>query len=223
MRPSPYLLSRCTLLRGLPAEVLRAVAESCEIREVEKGRELFREGEPSTGFFLVLAGRVSLRRFTGAGHEQVLGVFGEGDSFAEATLTRLDRYPASALALETCRLAHAVKPPFLQCMREWPELALRVQAAMGDHLKRMVELLEDQQFRPAEARVARHLLREGAAAGGERWHLATTKKVLAAALGMTGETLSRTLAQFRDEGLLQVRGREITLLDAAGLRRYAGD
>ncbi|MEI7958367.1 MAG: helix-turn-helix domain-containing protein, partial [Verrucomicrobiota bacterium] len=46
-----------------------------------------------------------------------------------------------------------------------------------------------------------------------------TKRVLAAELGTSSETLSRTLAKFRDDGLLTVEGKSITLIKPAEIER----
>ena len=47
-----------------------------------------------------------------------------------------------------------------------------------------------------------------------------SKKVLAGQLGVTSETLSRTLARFRDEGSIAVDGKRITLRDPERLRAW---
>jgi CRP/FNR family transcriptional regulator len=60
-----------------------------------------------------------------------------------------------------------------------------------------------------------------------RIDLTTTKRVLAAELGTVSETFSRTLAKFREQKLLTVKGRSVTVLSPAKLnellRRNLGD
>ena len=51
-------------------------------------------------------------------------------------------------------------------------------------------------------------------------HLDTNKKILASQLGVTGETFSRTLAKFREEGLIFIDGPNISLLNLQGIRNY---
>ena len=57
--------------------------------------------------------------------------------------------------------------------------------------------------------------------------LSMTKRVLAAELGTVSETFSRTLAKFREPGLLEVNGKTLTLLCpaklAALLRKNPGE
>jgi CRP-like cAMP-binding protein len=57
--------------------------------------------------------------------------------------------------------------------------------------------------------------------------LGMTKRVLAAELGTVSETFSRTLAKFREQHLLQVKGKSVTVLSPARLyallRRNLGE
>jgi len=52
------------------------------------------------------------------------------------------------------------------------------------------------------------------------FELPVTKKNLAGQLGVTSETLSRTFARFRDEGLIRVEGPRVHFLQVVGLRAY---
>jgi CRP/FNR family transcriptional regulator len=51
--------------------------------------------------------------------------------------------------------------------------------------------------------------------------LPVAKKVLASQIGVTSETLSRTFARLRKEGVIRVVGSRIHVLDSARLRAYA--
>src|SRR4029079_11732657 len=95
-----------------------------------------------------------------------------------------------------------------------PELALRMLASMSQHLRVLVGLLDDLTLKDMETRLANWLLNdcprrlpnEPVAVQLDR-----TKRVLAAEMGTTSETLSRTLAKFRDQKLLRVSGKTITI------------
>ena len=78
--------------------------------------------------------------------------------------------------------------------------------------------------RRIESRLADWLVRHSpAVAAGcpAVFDLPMTKKVLAAQLGVTSETLSRTFARFRDEGLIRVVGPRVHVLNSNGLKGYA--
>jgi len=78
--------------------------------------------------------------------------------------------------------------------------------------------------RSIESRLAEWLLRHCPAAEAgcpAIIDLPMTKKVLAGKLGVTSETLSRTLGRFRDEALIRVNGPRITILQPLKLKASA--
>jgi CRP/FNR family transcriptional regulator, dissimilatory nitrate respiration regulator len=213
-------LRRCQLFAGLAQADLKAVVEITAIKSLEKGEYLFREGEPAQGFYVIQRGAINVHRITPAGKEQVIHIFRSGESFAEATLATSGGYPADACALEPSQVLLVRKDGFLGLLRRQPEMALRMLASMSLHLRVLLGQLEDLAMKDVETRLANWLSRrcpEGAAVPVPI-QLNTTKRVLAAELGTVSETFSRTLAKFREQGLVSVKGRTITVLSPAHLR-----
>lgn len=213
-------LRTCQMLRGASAADLRAIAAITVVRQLNKGQYLFREGDPSTGFFVVQRGAINVHRVNAAGKEQVIHVFCPGESFAEATLTTETGYPADALALEASQVLQVQKQKFVALLRRQPELALRLLGAMSLHLRSLVALLDDLTLKDVETRLANWLIKRcpnPAATRPHSFELPMTKRVLAAELGTVSETFSRTLAKFREQGLLLVKGRRVTVLNPARL------
>lgn len=218
-------LRQSRLFSGLSTDDLEAVAQVCSLRSLDKGETLFREGERSGGFYLVHSGSVSIYRLTPDGREQIICVFRVPDSFGEATLATLEVYPANAVALESSQVIQVSKSGFRALIRRNPDMSLHMLGAMSLHLRHLVESLQGLKGRQIEHRLAEWLLRQSpqAAMGCPvDIELGMTKKVLAGQLGVTSETLSRTLARFKSEELITVNGPRIRLIDPVGLRRHAG-
>lgn len=214
-------LRNCRLFTGLAPSDLQAVSEIVFIKSLSKGDYLFREGDPGRGFYVVQKGAVNVHRVNGIGKEQVIHIFRTGESFAEATLATDAGYPADARAIEASQVLLVQKAGFLALLRRQPELALRMLAAMSVHLRVLIGQLEDLTLKDVETRLANWLVKRcGPAAGKEpvRIELKTTKRVLAAELGTVSETLSRTLAKFRDQNLVIVKGKELLVTNPEGLR-----
>lgn len=214
-------LRQCQLFAGLPPTDLRAIAEITVSRPLEKNEYLFREGDPSHGFYVVQAGVVSVHRLTPTGKEQVIHVFRAGDSFAEATLATDTGYPADARALEPSQVLLVRKEAFVGLLRRQPELALRMLGSMSLHLRVLVSRLDDLTRKDVETRLANWLVKRCPAAPTDApcvIELPTTKRLLAAELGTVSETFSRTLAKFREQGLIEVRGKQVTVRSPAELR-----
>jgi CRP-like cAMP-binding protein len=202
------------LLLGLPAEDIEAMAQFTSLKALEKGEYLFREGDPSRGFYIVQRGAINVHRVSAAGKEQVIHVFRSGESFAEATLATEKGYPGDARAVSASQVLLVQKDAFLALLRRRPELALRMLGSMSAHLRVLVGQLEDLTMKDVETRLANWLLKRcpnPKSAQPARIELGMTKRVLAAELGTVSETLSRTLATFREAQLLQVEGRTVTV------------
>jgi CRP/FNR family transcriptional regulator len=93
---------------------------------------------------------------------------------------------------------------------------------MSQHLRVLIGLLDDLTLKDMETRLANWLLKRcphPLPSGPAIVRLDQTKRVLAAELGTTSETLSRTLAKFRDQKLLSVKGNTITLTHPRDLQR----
>lgn len=223
-------LRNCQLFVGLPVADVQAIAAFTVAKHLEKGDYLFREGDRSQGFYVVQKGGINVHRVSASGKEQVIHLFRPTESFAEATLASAEGYPADARATESSAVLLVPKAEFVDLLRRRPELALRMLGSMSQHLRVLVGLVDDLTLKDMETRVANWLLKRCPRPIGTREveiTLDRTKRVLAAEFGATSETLSRTLAKFRDQELLRVSGKTITITQprelADLLRRHVGE
>jgi CRP-like cAMP-binding protein len=208
-------LRGCQLFAGLAPGDLNAIADITLVKPLGKGDYLFREGAPAQGFYLVQKGAINVHRVNAAGKEQIIHVFRAGESFAEAALATSSGYPADARALESSQVLLVQKAGFLALLGRQPELALRMLGSMSLHLRTLIAQLEDLTLKDVETRLANWLIKRcpnPESAQPVVIQLKTTKRVLAAELGTVSETFSRTLATFRQQKLVRVKGKILTVL-----------
>jgi len=213
-------LRACQLFSGLPPADLNKVAVISVVKRLNKGEYLFHERDPSRGFYVVQKGAVNVHRVSASGKEQVIHVFRAGESFAEATLATEAGYPADARALESSQVLLMQKNEFIALLKQQPELALRMLGAMSQHLRVLVGLLDDLTLKDVETRLANWLVKRCSNRASQtpvRIELTMTKRVLAAELGTVSETFSRTLAKFREQQLVSVKGKTLTVLSPVRL------
>ncbi|MEW6303064.1 MAG: Crp/Fnr family transcriptional regulator [Verrucomicrobiota bacterium] len=213
-------LRGCQLFAGLPVPDLQQIAAITVIKSLDKGEYLFREGDPSSGFYIVQHGAINVHRVNALGKAQVIHIFRASESFAEASLATFAGYPADAMAVEPSQVLLVQKNEFVALLRRQPELALRMLGSMSLHLRVLVGQIEDLTLKNVETRLANWLVKRCPNAESEKpfqVELTITKRVLAAELGTVSETLSRTLAKFRDLNLIEVNGKSITVLSPADL------
>jgi CRP/FNR family transcriptional regulator len=223
-------LRSCQLFASISPADLEAIASFAIQKPLAKGEYLFHEGARSEGFYVVQRGAINVHRVSATGKEQVIHVFRTGQSFAEAALASEGGYPADARAIQESAVLLIPKPDFLGLLRSRPELALRMLGSMSQHLRVLVALIDDLTLKDIESRLANWLLKRcprPLSSAASTIDLDRTKRVLAAELGTVSETLSRTLAKFRDERLVRVSGKTITVLDPRKLdellRRNLGE
>jgi len=208
-------LRSCQLFTGLPHRDLEQIAAVSIVKSLDKDEYLFHEGDPAVGFYVVQRGAVNVHRVNAAGKEQIIHVFRTGESFAEATLATDRGYPADARVLEPTQVLLVQKDGVLALLKRQPELALRMLGSMSSHLRVLVGQLEDLTLKDVETRLANWLVKRCPNPQSEKpvcIELTMTKRVLAAELGTVSETFSRTLAKFRQQRLVAVKGRGITVL-----------
>lgn len=207
-------LRSCQIFTGLPEADIREIASFVSSKRLGKGDYLFHEGTPAAGFYIVQQGAINVHRVGANGKEQVIHIFHPVESLAEASLAGGAGYPANARALEPSSVLLVPKAEFTALLRRRPELALRILGSMSQHLRVVIGLLDDLTLKDMETRLANWLLRHCPKPLPESptlIHLDRTKRVLAAEMGTTSETLSRMLAKFRDQGLLRVKGNALTV------------
>lgn len=215
------LITGLVLFERLDLATLARLLRGARVVEAERGTMLFAQGDPADRLFAVLDGWVKLARETSAGQESVIGVFGRGESFAEAAAFQSGRFPVDAVVVERARLLVIPAQRFLGHLREQPEIAFNILAAMSRHLRSLVQQIEQLSTRTAVERVAEFLVAL-AEPGADRAEvpLPLDKGLIAGRLGMRPETFSRALARLRVERVDEVDG-VIRVADLTRLRRIA--
>lgn len=179
-----------------------------------RGAVMFEQHEAADFVHLLLAGSVGLTARDEAGQETVVEIFGPGELFlVPAVILRLP-YLASGAALTDVRVLMIPADVFREGVGEDAALARATIELLARHWRLMVDQVVDLKLRPAERRVARFLARrvteEGGAGSAE---LPEARTAIAARLGMTPETLSRTLKAMEAEGLIRASARRIDVPD----------
>jgi len=208
-------LRSCQLFTGLPLPDLEQIAAVTVLKALDKDQYLFHEGDAALGFYVVQRGAVNVHRVNAAGKEQIIHIFRTGDSFAEVALASATGYPADARAIEPTQVLLVQKAGILALLKKQPELALRMLGSMSSHLRVLVSQLEDLTLKDVETRLANWLVKRCPNVATDKpvtIELQMTKRVLAAELGTVSETFSRTLAKFREQRLVSVKGRTVTVL-----------
>lgn len=218
------VLRKTPLFASLTDDEMRALAARTARQRFQKDEQLFAEGDPCKGLYLVASGKIRIFKLSPSGREQILAVEGPGSSFAELPVFDGGNYPAAASALEDTEALFISRKDFQNFCREHPDVGLKVIAVVGSRLRRLVGIIEELSFTTVRQRLIAVILRmaqESHTRSKEGIHLELTKshQDLAAELGTVRELVSRNLGRLQAEGFLDVEGRKIVIKDLAGLKR----
>lgn len=227
-------LRRCGLFAGLDDTSLDLVAAALRPRRFRRGETIFHAGDPGDALFIVASGQVKITIPPDDGSEPaILTTIGPGGFFGELALLDGARRSATAVALDAVATEVLRRDAFDRLVDGQPPLRRALLATLAGEVRRLTVQVEELHFLDLPGRLARHLLRSAAGAGGAReaeaglppgevrlpWPY--TQAELAGMIGGSRQTVNRLLADFVGAGLLRFEGDELVIPDAERLEAAA--
>lgn len=217
------ILSHHPLFREISPEEIARIAASAREIHAPKGNILFQKGDPANGFYLVIYGQVKLAFPSPSGTEKVVEIIHPGQSFGEAVMFMEKPYPVYAQALADSLLLHVTKAVVFEEIEHNRTFARKMLAGLSIRLHGLINDVEAYSLRSCTQRVIGYLLLQNEnEATNESVHitLPAGKAVIASRLNITPETFSRILHDLATAGLIEVKGKDITVLDLEKLQNY---
>jgi len=216
------ILKNTPLFAALSDAELSSLASRCGVRAYAAGELIFSEGEPCSGLYILVTGRVRIFKTSASGREQVLSIEGPGASVAELPVFDGGPYPASVSALEASEALFVSRSDLRAICLEKPEVALKLLQVVGARLRRLVGIIEELSFTTVRHRLISWLLRQAKTEGcptaqGVVFTLHASHQELATHIGTVRELVTRNLARLQAQRLIEISGHEITILDQEGL------
>lgn len=206
-------LARASLFEHVPPKDLLRLAALVREKHFPRDSTIFQYGQRAEEIYVLTTGSVKLMRTSPDGRQQILHVVEAPDAFGEAAVFAGGKFPAHAVTLEPCNCLIMPREALLEQLHQYPETAMSLLASMSMRLRHFVQVIEDLSLRDVSSRVTRYLLAESQRAGRRRFRLPTAKGELARQMGTSPETLSRTLTRLKDQGLINIEGRTVHLLN----------
>lgn len=214
------------LFSELDASELEEILSFSILKEVARGARIFSEGDPYTGFFVVLGGSVKVFKEARDGKELILHLLRPLSLLAEVPLFDGGNYPANAEAMEKTELLYIDKNRFIECLDASPKLMRKMLIGLAKKVRVLSEQLENLTLHDVTSRLARFLVSEIAKAHREELaqpflSLKLPWTVIASQLGTVRETLSRSLKRLHSSKIIRIKGHSLTVLDYAKLCKLA--
>ena len=219
------LLQAVSVFSTLGDDDLAQVAAVTVPRSFKAGEQVFREGDKSDTCYLVRTGHVRAVREHAGGRSLTLATLGPGEIFGELAIFDEEQRSATVEALEETEVVAILAGDMRRLLREHPDIAVKLLAALSRRLRETNERLTRQSFQTVQSRVATVLAELVSAArsegAGERDVLITaTQADLSQLAGSSRESASRFLAVLERAGIITQGRGKLTVHDPGALERY---
>lgn len=216
-------LRACRLWRAASDDAVARLALGARVQDVERGAVLAREGDAAERFGVLVIGRARVYHLGADGRMLTFETVGAGEPLAAVAALAGTRYPATVEAATAVTVAWLGRDDIFEMLDAAPAVARSIITDLASRVVNMTAVATSLSM-DVPSRVAAYLFQRSLSVGhatpdGLVVDLGMTKTELASSLGTVPETLSRALARFRDDGVLEVRTRDVLIKDVGALAR----
>jgi CRP/FNR family transcriptional activator FtrB len=223
VRPEDRKLLRATsLFAPLAPQEFERVAAGIVVHGLPRGTLVCQQGERPEFLYVILSGRVALLGEASGKPETVVEFFDAGDVFVAAAVILDAPLLMSARVVRDARIALVPAGSFRRLLTQEPALALALAHQFAHYWRKLIRQIKDLKLKSAAERLAVFLIALApSGSGAASVTLPQERKLIAAHIGVTPESLSRAFVALRAVGV-GGRGRKVTIDDLARLRAFCG-
>jgi CRP/FNR family transcriptional regulator, cyclic AMP receptor protein len=215
------LIRRIPLFSTLTDEEFIPLQDIFVLRAYNKNQVIFLEEETGNYMYLVLSGKVKVSKAGSSGKETILAIHRAGDFFGEMSLLDGKTSPATVSAMEDSKIISVSGVDFHKHLMHNERVLLQIINVLCSRL-RQVWQTQSLSSSTADARIRMGLYQLAKRHGIQDAHgtiidLKITHQELSEMVGTSRETVTRVLTRLREEGVIEVEQRRITLLNPQAL------
>jgi len=192
---------------------------------VKKGSLLFREGEKSRGLLCLISGKLKVYRVGVGGREQILKLMKPPDYLGYGTLFSDKKWPFSSEALEDSTVCHLEKTTLIKVLKKNADLTLKLCKLISEELWSSNDRLMALTQKHVRGRLAESILilrdTYGLEADGKTLKVYLSREDIAHLSNMTTSNAIRTLSNMATEGIIELKGRKISVIDSQALEHIS--
>jgi len=193
-------------------ELKKIIAER-KSRLFKKNQVIHYEGDSATGVYLVLSGKIKTIKMTEDGRELMTGIYEAEDFLGINIILSSNPYDDTATAMEDSYLCFFPKLQFDELLRLYPDIAAKFLRILSNEIRNKDAYLLQLAYQSVRKRIAEAILRLFRKENNEANGLIISRDDLAALSGTASETVSRTLTEFKNEGLIEKKGSALRMLN----------
>ncbi len=208
----------------LPEAIREEVLELSSLRKFKAGEAIYRQGDAPNELYRLNTGGVKLCNYSLDGKEFLAGEFRPGDCFGEMGM--IDRLPriSNAIATQDSTVSVFSRRDFEQCVSRYPQFSRHLMEMLCRRIRFLYSVHEESRELSLQERLALTLYRLALGdsvkdEGGEGIYVRASQEELGRLLGVSRQSINKTLRTLVDEGSVKVRYGKIFFRDIETFRQ----
>ncbi|MFA6261016.1 MAG: response regulator [Bacteroidia bacterium] len=203
-------------------EDLKKISTIRDSRSYKKKESIYKEDGVPRGIYFLNKGKVKSSRSHETGKEFITGLYKDGDFFGYLALMEDRSYSDTAEAIEDSDISFIPKEDFIDLLYKNAEVSRKFIQLLSDNLVEKEEQLVKLAYNSVRKRVSEALItlnNRYKSADDKQFAMKISREDIARLAGTATETTIRTLSDFKSEGLIDINGRTIIILNAEKLEK----
>lgn len=206
-------MDQATFFLDASQELRRLFEKSFVSQTLKAGETLFEQGDYDDRLYVLDEGLLEVSIISVEGRKMSLNMLRPESIFGEIAMFDPGPRTARIEAIEDCKLRYLGQSTLVPLMASEPHLAVELLSLAGKRMRWLSQQMEDQVFLSPTARLASKLLY----LAGTNSKIAMSQAQIADYVGVTREVVSKTLSEWRREGIVALSRGNIEICDLDAL------
>jgi CRP-like cAMP-binding protein len=211
-------------LKSLNKEELVRISACKTSRFVKKGEIIFDEGDHLNGVFCISDGICKVSKMSSNGRDQIIHLVKKGDILGERSLINDEVANLKATAINDMEVCFIPREEIIKDLQKNPEFSMNVLKDLASSLKSADNVIVDMAQKTVKQRLAEMLINLEEKFGHDIDNILSihlSREDIANIIGTATESAIRLLSEFKKEGVITLKGKNISLLDISKLKKIA--
>jgi CRP-like cAMP-binding protein len=193
----------------------------------KKNQTIFTAGTRPNGIYCLSKGKIKIYKTGAYGKEQIIRFALPGEFFGMRSVISDKNYASTAVTIEDSVVCFISRQDFQQILNKYPQITNSIIASLSEMLEESNNKITSLAQKPVRERLAETLVTLNKVFKSDQSSdqiytvISLSRQDLANLVGTATETIIRLLSEFKNDNLIFIKGRKITILDVKSLHRIA--
>jgi CRP-like cAMP-binding protein len=206
------ILAHSALFEMLSERQLDQIAANTYSLRTGSNVPIVKPGDSGEGTYWIAYGQVKIFFYPQKGCEKTIEILGDGTCFGVGEMLSGKPHLAYVTSTADCLVLHIGRDAMLQAAQESFGFARELMSCAGRQFHGLMRDIE-RYTQTSRQRLAGYLLKQRSNTDEGNIELVASRALISSLLWLTPETLSRLIHDFTIEGLIEVSGRHVKILD----------